>query len=356
MPGFAHGQNTFLPSHQATGGLLVGFSRNQEDFPLNKYMQIVRVTKDVGAYLVWTSREAARILSSDDREHMWPDGQDAPHGRDELESFKYETYRAVRRMYPFTIGDLAVKQADWPILNAHSRTAAQKAMTARTRLALNALQSNSWGSNELYVNGGLAAGGVGWDTGTGENPVIMDSFNQAAQVIHKGTIGGVKATDLIVVVGPELARKMAKSPEIHNYVRENPVAKERLAVGGNNQMFTNSRYGLPEVLYGYNLIVEDTPIVTARKGAASQAPGYVLGDDEAYMIARPGGLEGVEGAPSFSTLQGFFFEEFTVELKQDPDNRRTQGRIVTHFDIKVVSTLSGVRFTGLLSTDSSAGA
>lgn len=353
MPGYPHGQNTFLPSHQATGGLLVGFSRNQEDFPLNKYMQIVRVSKDVGAYAVWTSREAARVLSADDREHFWPDGQDAPHGRDELESFEYRTYRAKRYLYPFTIGDLAVKQADWPVLNAHSRMAAQKAMTARTRIALAALQGASWGSNEIAINGGLAASGSGWDTGTPTNPLILDSLNQAAQAIHKGTIGGVKPTDLILVVGPALARQMAKSQKIHAYLKESPFAKDRLGIGGNNQVMSNRRYGLPEDLYGYAVIVEDTPVVTSRKGAATESLSYVLGEDEAYLIARPGGLEGVEGTPSFSTLQGFFFEEFTVELKQDPDNRRTQGRIVSHYDIEVVSTLSGVRFTQLTSDDSS---
>lgn len=353
MAGYPHGQNTFLPSHGATGGLLVGYSRNVEKFPLNKYMQIVPVTKSVGAYLIWSSREAARILSDDDREHMWPDGQDSPHGRDELESFEYETYTTIRRQYPFTIGDRAVKQADWNILNAHSKAAAQKAMTARTRLALTALQGASWNSHEVGVNGDILPAGQGWDNGDHDTPNILKTLNYAARTIHKATIGGVESTDLILVVGPDLAAKMSESPEIHSYLKESPFARQRLGIGGNNELFMNSRYGLPDVLYGYTVVVEDTPRVSSAKGAATESLDYVLGDDEAYVIARPGGLEGIEGAHSFSTLQGFFFEEFTVELKQDPDERRTRGRIVSDFDIKVVSTLSGIRLRELLSDDSS---
>lgn len=350
---FPSSTNVFLPSHEATGNLMVGYSRNISKFALNQYMQIVPVNKAVGAYLVWTSREAARILTSDDRAHFWPDGQDAPHGRDELESFRYETYRTERYVYPFAIGQRTVKQADWPIINAHSKAKAQQAMTARTVIAKGVLDSYSWGTHELGVNGGLFGSGVGWDTGTSTNPVVLDTLNQAAQLIHLDTIGAVEPTDLIVVMGPEAARKLAKSPEIHAYLQESPFAKARLGIGGNNDLMSNSRFGLPPDLYGYKLVIEDTPRLASPKGAATQNPAYAWGDDDVYILARPGGLEGLEGSPSFSTIQGFFLEEFTVETKEDPDNRRTQGRIVSDFDIKVTGEFSGVRLVHVFSDDSS---
>jgi hypothetical protein len=352
VPGYPHAQGVFLPSHQATGGMIVGYSRNAEDFPLNEYMQIVPVTKDVGAYLVWNSREGARVLSENDREHMWHDGSDMPHGRDELESFNYETYRCIRRTYSFTIGEKAVKQADWAILNAHSKVAAQKAMTARTILALSELSGTTWGANQMAVNGGILPSGQGWDNGTPAAPNIMESLNAATQQIFLQTIGGVKPQDLVLVVGPELARKMAKSQEVHTYLKESPFAKGRLGIGGNNELFRNARFGLPDTLYGYKIVIEDTPRVSSPKGG-TEVLRYVLDDDEAYLLSRPGGLVGIESGPNHSTIQGFFYEEFTVELKQDPDNRRQQGRIVTDFDIKVVGPRSGVRFVLPQSANSS---
>lgn len=359
MPaGYPGGQNTFLPSHEATGGLLIGYSRNVEDFPLNKYMHLVPVAKDVGAYAIWTSRQAARIPYDDGRNFLWVDGQDAPHGRDNLESFQYETYRCQRFLVPFTLGDLAVQQADWPVLNAHSKMAAQQMMTMRTRLALKALADYSWGDHEISVNNNHSIGvasGVGWDNGTSSSKPIMKTLNYCAQVIHRDTIGGVKPNDLILVVGPDLARRMSESDEVHEYLKESPFAKDRLGWGGNTTLFNNARYGLPDQLYGYNIIVEDTPVVTSKKGASSDTVIYDLGSDEAYFLARPGGLVGVEGGPNFSTLHGFFKEEFTVEMKQDPDNRRTQGRIISHFEIKVVNRLAGIRLINILSDDSTSG-
>ena len=68
---YPSGTNTFVPDHAATGGLLIGFARNQNDFAVNKYIQIFEVKRRVGVYASYTSRHAARILSNDDAEHLW---------------------------------------------------------------------------------------------------------------------------------------------------------------------------------------------------------------------------------------------------------------------------------------------
>lgn len=355
MPSVGYSSNTYVPSPDATGGMMVGYSRNKEKFPLNKYMQVIPVKTQVGLYWEWTSREAARIVSSDDREHLWPDGQDAPDGKDELETFQTRPYRTFRRSYPFTIGDLAVQQAEFPILQAQSAVAAQKMMTARTLIAQQALATASWSSigHLVGVNGGLLPKGQGWNNGTEASPNILNTLMFCASIIHRDTIGGVDPEDLILVVGVDLARQMAAAPEIHKYLSYGPAALGRLT-GSDKTAFVRNKYGLPVNYAGFDIVVEDTPRVTTPKSASgTESLSYIMPSTEAYLVSRPGGLEGVAGTKNFSTLQGFFKEESTVEVRNDPDNRRTQGRIITDYDIRVVALASGVRLNDLLSNDSS---
>ena len=61
------------------------------------------------------------------------------------------------------------------------------------------------------------------------------------------------------------------------------------------------------------IVVEGAVKVTSKKGAATKTTGYCMPSQAAVVLARPGGLMGMEGIPEFSTIQGFFYEEFTVE-------------------------------------------
>lgn len=353
MASTPYGSNTYVPSPKATGGMLVGYSRNIDKFPLNKYSELKPVNKQVGLYSTWNSREAGRVLSTDDREHLWADGQDAPHGRDELEAFAFTGYRTTRRVYPYTLGDLSIKQAELPILQAHAAVAAQKMMTARTLLAQQALSTASWsGVGHLVgVNGGLLADGQGWDNGSKTAPNILITLNYCASLIHRDTLGAVDPDSLILVLGVDIARKMAASPEVHEYIANSPDAKGRL-LGSDKKTMNRKRFGLPDEIYGYPIVIEDSVRVTSSKGA-TDALTYIMPSTEAYLVSRPGALVGIEGTPAFSTLTGFFYEESTTEVKNDPDNRRTRGRIITDYQYQVVSALSGVKLTDILRDDSS---
>src|SRR5690606_30153563 len=68
------GSNAYIPSHEASGKLVVDFSRNPSKFALAKYAQIVPVTEQLGYYLEMTVEEAARVLDDDGFDVDWPDG------------------------------------------------------------------------------------------------------------------------------------------------------------------------------------------------------------------------------------------------------------------------------------------
>src|SRR5687768_414570 len=101
--GFPSGTNTFVPSFEASGKLVVGFSRNPNTFSVNKYVQVVPVNESVGYYLNLTAEEAARVVNSDLQDFIWPDNNAAPDGNWALESFEFKKFATTRYAFPFAL-------------------------------------------------------------------------------------------------------------------------------------------------------------------------------------------------------------------------------------------------------------
>lgn len=349
MPaGFPSATNTFIPSLAASKSLITGFSRNTRTFAVPRYCQYINASKKLGLYLVWTSQQGARILTNDDAEHIWIDGDAVPIGP--VETFKSESFMTTRRSYSFYLGRQAVDQADFELLAAESAVSAQQAMTARAMLVVRALQTANWGSNTAAVNGGILPSGQTWATGSvgyssNPGPNIKKSLQYGSLVVQQQTIGAVRPDQLSLVVNPRTAMMMASSTEIQDYMKQSEFAA-RMLRGGDRQL--NSNYNLPDVLYDHPVVVEDTVRISSNIGASVVDRDYVLPDGEAYLVARDGELEGIQGHRSFSTIQIFFFEnELTVRTAYDGINERYLGQVVTDYDVKVVAPQAGFRFTAV---------
>lgn len=344
--GYPSGTNVFVPSHEASGSLIIGYSRNPKKFKINKYMKMVPVKKDVGYYLVITAEEAARVINAGLNDFVWSDGQEAPMGNDNLESFQFTKFATVRYAFPFNLGHKAIEQADWKILSVHAGFAAQKAMTARTINFWQTLNTaGNWAGN---TNTATSLGGGQWDAATTTNLYIKKALNQVCENILQATIGVVQREDLVLVINPHTARLMAESDEIHQYIKNTPFVFKEL-VGGTDQN-PDDLWGLPPSLYGLKVVVEDAVKVTSKKGAATKTTGYCCPAQTAVVMARPGSLMGMEGIPEFSTIQGFFYEEFTVEQMDDVNNRRTVGRVVEDYTPALVAPASGYLITSATSS------
>lgn len=334
--------NAFIRDHDASNKMVIDFARNVNKFAVNKYTQVVPVKKVAGYYLEMTVEEAGRILQSDLANFVWYDGQPAPEGNGDVESFQYKPFETLRYAYPFKLGDLTIDQASWNILAQNSSIKSRQAMTARTQLAVTALTTTGNYAASHVMDVTAISGNTGnWAQSTTARQDVKRSLNTAAEQILDDTLAAVELEDLILVINSNLAKQLAETQEITDYIKGSPdaLAQVRGELPGANVL-----YGLPNKLYGFELVVEKTRKVTSRKGA-TRAVSQVLPTATPFMVARPGGLVGVADAPNFSACCCFAQEEMTVETLRDPINRRTLGRVVENLVYKMVAPASAVLFT-----------
>src|SRR5580693_1390561 len=120
-PGFPGGPNTYVPSFQGSGNLVIGFSRNVKRFPLPRYIQYVKPTDQYFYYLRLTPNVAARIVNM--RDFAWPANQPRPRPIG-LETFNFVPVITSRWSYGAQLDGLAVEQATWDVRDAHIQIAA----------------------------------------------------------------------------------------------------------------------------------------------------------------------------------------------------------------------------------------
>lgn len=341
--GYPAPHGVYIPSHEASGSLVIEYSRNPAKFALNQYVKLVPVTKDVGYYAKITAEEAGRVLDGN-RANVWEDGNEAPMGDGNLESFEFDKYATKRYAYPFTLGQKTINQASWDVLASHARIAAQRAMTNRVQLVNTVLTTGgNWGANTSTASA-LVGGYL--DQSTSTTMLIQTTILTVAENILKATLGVVQLSDMVMILNPTTARRLAKSQEIVDHIKQSPYALAQIRGDVPNQ---NGKWGLPDTLFGVKVVIEDAVKVTSRKGG-TVARSFIHPDGSILFVSRPDGIEGTEGQPSFATVTLFVYEEMSVEQMADPNNRRVVGRVVDDFGTEITAPASGYLVTSALSS------
>ncbi len=343
---YPSGTNTYVP--ELTDRLVVDYSRNIKKFPLNQYVQIVPVELNKGYYLRMTREEAGRVMNTDGRDFMWPDGNDRPEHNNELESHDFVPYLTYRRDFGFNVGYLASQQASWNLKQRNAKNKAEQAMRVRTQLVISAATTsgNYDASHVSAVSGGSITGTTGkWDDSTTARKDIKRSLDYAAEKIITDSLNGVEPEDLMLVVSMGAARKMSVSQEIVDYIKGSPAALAELR---GETPGRNSYFGLPNKLYGYDIVIENTVKTTTRKGAATTTKSPILPDSTPFMCSRVGSLvsEGGDGAPNFSSYVLFMKEEMTVEEFDEPKHRKISCHVAEDYVAAVVAPITAFLFTG----------
>lgn len=342
---FTGPQTTYVPSHESSGRLTVNFSRNPKDFAVNKYVQLQPVKNMVGYYRRRTLEQAGRIVNSNLRDFAWADNADMPRGNNH-ESDQYLAYRCERFAYAEQVGDLASEQASYDLFEEYEKQLAQQAMTARTVKVLAKVTDTANYSSSHYSAVSSISGNTGnWAASTTARQDIKRSLNTAANTILKDTLGAIDVKDLVLVMSPGCAMAISQSQELVDHIKGSPeaLAQVRGELPGENAMF-----GLPNRLYGFPVVIEKTVKVTSRKGA-TLANSYVLSDATPFMVARPGSLVGIAGAPTFSTATLFVYEgdggDLQVLREHDSWNKYTKLAVIDNFDTQITAPVSGFLFT-----------
>ncbi len=347
--------NGFLP--QATGQV-IAYVRNPSRFKMNQYCQLVRSPKPVGFYFELDHDHPVRVVT--DQESAWPDGTPRPMHNNELGEFRAIDFICDRRDYGFRIGQQAMEAADWQVRPFHMAAALSQAMTNKTQRIITLLEtSGNWPTTNTADANTLNGAAGKWNTASDDpqSPYYLAielSLLQAIQTIHLQTNGMVQIEDLQMVVSPGLARKMAASPEIHDYMRGSRFSLGMLTKDG-TVVNVNDNWGLPPTYAGVKIVVEDAVRTTSRQNATSASSGFegtrifIKQDTSAVITSRVGGLDGEYGAPSFSTTQVYYYlYELAVESFADAKNKLEEGHVVDQFKEVLAAGHSGYLITNTL--------
>lgn len=329
------GNSLYIPTtnDMATGALQIEFTRSVNSFALTRYAQLVPVSKMSGYYLRQDIADNVRV--TDIKKFLWPIGTDRPVGSQD--SFEFVQYTTARNAFPFYIPQESAEQAAWDVVAQHARAKMQLAMTRRTMEAATALSTaGNWGDNYVADPTVSPISAGAWTASSVNNGYIQKSIQNVMKAVNFSSAGGVNPNELIMVISPAVALIIGQSPEVKDYVKNYGAAKEFLQGNG-----TFSRWGIPPTLFGLgDVVVDDSVKITSKKGAATLVAASVLGNG-AYFVSRPGGLVGLEGAPSWSTLQIFAYQDMLVEQWLDAPNKRTEGRVIDNSVAAITSSLAG---------------
>jgi hypothetical protein len=352
------GPTTVLPE---VTGQVVGFVRDGKRFPVNSWVQYINVDNPQFMYYELERDQSVRIV--DDKLFVWEDGSYRPSGNHNLTRFKATDGRCMRRYYPWTLGEQAIEVnrkhgAVDPEL-VESKSCASQAMVNRTNRIVNLLETSAnWNGSTATANS-LNGGAGKWDTAS-DDPTdpnylaINKSLMEAITRITLLTNGVVGINDLRLVLSPRAATKMSQTAEVHNYVKFGSDGRKIITETLGNPSVT---WGMPSEIYGIPVVVEtcvrvSTPPVAdgTQVTIASGNRTFVKNDDTAFLVSRAGGLDGVYGSKSFSTVQCYFYKyEMAVEARNDGWNKLAEGGVVEQFQEVLAAPAAGFLITDILS-------
>ncbi len=371
-PRYAGPTNVFMPAATAQA---IGYIQDQSEFKLREYTQWFGsesengVGKPIAAYWVIDPDEPVRIgplitMSSNpdpqgispgvDNEDRWDPGSDRPPANVAV-NFLLKTVQMERRNYGYQLDEQTVDAADLPIMEIYRKTAVSKAMRKKTTRVLKTLENTAnWPAANTADANTLNMGAGKWGAASSDeqsvNAYAIRKSVVAAQVaIVLQTNGVVRPKDLKMVISPNVAYTLANTGEIYGYVKSSAFSQERQE--GRNEF--QESYGMPRFYAGCEWVIEDCVAVTEERNVAGTAATanriFVKNDTNALLVARPGSVKGVPGAPSFSTMQIWFYKyEMAMEEMHDVWNKQQKGACVDQYAEVLAANRAGFNISNIL--------
>lgn len=344
MPGqMPNGVNTLIPLFEASGHLQIQYSRNPKSLRLNTYTAQIAAPSARGAYLEFNPNDAIRKQSR----AKWAYGTPAAAGFENQQGFEQKNFFCERYQFPTTLDKFAVDIANFDVQKIHSSKLALQAGINRTEVALAAITNTAnYPAANVATATSLAGGFL--DGGTTADPRIFKALTGAAKQIQIATGGraGVAGAKFGVLMSINTALRLSYSREIREYVMQNPESL-KLVTGDNEEYMDSASYMLPNKLYKFETVVEDSFINTGNPDSALDLNTSQMPDNVMVVYVRTKGFNKEYGEADFSTFTQFVHEDMTVEMKTDDWDRMIYLRVVDNFDFKITSNRSGFVITNV---------
>ncbi len=373
-PRYASPTNVFVPSATAQ---VIGFIKDG-NWKLREYCQFFGSTdsvnsggieKPIAGYYIVDPDEPVRVgpaitMSSNpdpqgtgpgvDNEDLWEPGNNRPPSNVAL-NFKFITAQMDRRNYGYQLDDQTMTAADLPIMEFYRKTALSKAMRKKITRVIKTLENTAnWPTANVADANALNQGAGKWSSASSDEQspnayAIRKSVIAAVVNVVLQTNNVVEPNDLKILVSPNAAYTLANTGEIYGYLKSSPFSREEAE--GKNKLQEN--YGLPRFYAGVEWIIEDTAAVFEERNAAGTAATanrlFIKNDTTAVLVARPGSVNGSPGAPSFSTMQIWYYKyEMAVHEEYDSWNLQHKGAVVDQYAEVLAAGRAGQLITNIL--------
>ncbi len=348
-PRYLSPTNPFVPE---ASGQAIAYVRDKKRFKLNQYVQLIKVEKPIVLYALLDPDLPVRVPNVD--YFRWAPGTYRPQMWNNTGSFQWVTVEVNRYSIGYTTDYQALDVAEgWnpkAFFNASIITQAMSLMTQRFVTLMTT--STNWPSTNTADANTLNGGAGTWATasdvpGSPHFLAIKKTIDAATRAITLATNGMVQKSEMKLVLGPDLANAMSETAEIHHYL----ARQERsINVLKGTEPDVTIDYGLPNPLYGLEVVVEDSPIVTEMPNITSTAATtnrtFIYPATVANIVTRVGGVDGNYGSPSATTLQRYFYKyDMAIEAFDRPRHKLFETYVVDQFAEVLAASRAGFLIT-----------
>lgn len=357
-PGY---QGIYIPGYMGDGEtqrrLMVGFTLNEEDFPLNNYISVFPTDVPKFFYNRWNSADAVRVPFGSGDDERWADGAERPRDGEEMRMIAeaVEVFRYGKTSY---LGEMAQDLSRvGNLLKINQNVQAGKNMLRRSIQTQTALTDSTnyptTGTKHYYATWtALAADAVtqGYPAnyfgvsgtnfaadGTINDPLLGKALSHGVKQILKRSNGRVGMNDLCILMNPNTADRLKNAQEIRAYMAQQAGSIEVLK-GQNPKMWPT--FGIPDPLYGLKIIVDGTVKVTSKQDHVNNdTQDFVVGDGLLSIIARPGSVQGMPESEAFGSLALWQHKKYAMKAETFADtyNHRIAYGVSDMFAVKLVA-------------------
>jgi len=322
------GNNTYVPNSAATWDMLQGYSKNINSFAVNRVAQRFPVDKANFLYAQWQSVQETRLLGSSAATYgnlyRWPIGQPAASGITNIEQFNFAPAYCERFNFPTVLPLESVEQSAFQVTAAHLGMLGSELMRQRTYSTWYTFQNSS-----ITSASATSLGGGFWSVGTPTNPYCRTGLNAVGVAINQQTANSVTPDKLCVVTNPNTSTKISVAQELTDYLK---FLVGYQAFQGTGEIMPGRRFAMDGVYFGgFEFVVDDAGYSTTQQNISPNVMQYCVPDDQAFILSRASGLEGVAGSVSWSTIMHYFYEEMTIEQYYSPNDRLYYVRAITNW-------------------------